>query len=479
MKLSATRVPASSDGDGGLRFLATVGVWFVGLFGLMRLGWVERSLLTPFAKLQQQVADQLTGAPSDLVYADASCSGGDPMALCAGAILAFPAAWNARLRGVALGLLGITLLNIVRLGHLSLVASDRALLDLLHTYVWPGLLIVATAAYVFGWMHRQGHSAPPGRRAGPLLLGGATRRFLVSAALLVVVYFATAPFFYQSPAVDVIAGWIAATGGAILTAARTTATVDGPLIRTTHGAFVVTQECIFTPLIPLYLAGALTARSTPLRRAAALAATPAVFFALGVSRLLVLAVPAAVIGSYATAIHAFSQTAVASALIVAVALRFVGPAAGTGAAIRRALLAMGSGILAGYAAGPVWSVLYGSAAGLQALAGHAGHLFADAQGAWALVPAFQLGLFTSLWIAVAGRAGWRRAALGLGLLALVQAMLTLPVGELAHHYGFNPHVGLIRGWALAAPAALVWLLRRPASVPTNGSPVPAGARAAA
>ena len=42
------------------------------------------------------------------------------------------------------------------------------------------------------------------------------------------------------------------------------------------------------------------------------------FFALGVSRLLVLAVPAAVVGSYAVAIHAFSQILVA-VLLVAVA----------------------------------------------------------------------------------------------------------------------------------------------------------------
>ncbi len=108
---------------------------------------MERSLLTPFAGLQQQVADQLTGAPSDLVYADASCSGGDPMALCAGTILAFPAAWGARLRGAALGLLAITLLNVVRLGHLLLVASDRALRCLFAV----GLGIVAGAEAVPVW----------------------------------------------------------------------------------------------------------------------------------------------------------------------------------------------------------------------------------------------------------------------------------------------------------------------------------------
>ena len=103
----------------------------------MRLPWVERVVLTPFAEVQQRVADQLTGAPSNLVYADASCSGGDPLALCAGAIFAFPATWGERLRGAAVGFTLITAFNVVRLGNLSLVAEDKALLDLLHVYVWP------------------------------------------------------------------------------------------------------------------------------------------------------------------------------------------------------------------------------------------------------------------------------------------------------------------------------------------------------
>lgn len=93
-----------------------------------------------------------------------------------------------------------------------------------------------------------------------------------------------------------------------------------------------------------------------------------------------------------------------------------------------------------------------------------------------LVPAFQLGLFAALWVALAGRDGWPRALLGLGALALTQAVLTIPVGELAQHYGFDPHVGLIRGWALAAPVGLVWLLRRPGP---GSAAVPARRRAVA
>ncbi|MCY4637560.1 MAG: hypothetical protein OXG04_24235 [Acidobacteria bacterium] len=374
----------------------------------MRLPWVERELLTPFAELQQGVADQLTGAPSDLVYADASCSGGDPLALCAGAIFAFPATWGARLRGAAFGFTVITALNIVRLGNLSLVAENKALLDLLHVYVWAGILILAAAAFVYAWMGRQGFgggAAVPGdgtgagdAAAGGIVLGAAARRFLLLTVLLVAAYFATAPLFYESPAVDVIAVWIAATGGAILAAAGTTVTVDGAIIRTTHGAFIVTQECIFTPLIPLYLAAGLDWK----RRTAMLAATPAVFFALGVSRLLVLAVPAAV-GSYSVAIHAFSQTLVAVLLVAVAAVRTMG---GGRRAAARAALATGIGAAAAFAAAPVLgAVVDGTLGSLLAFAGHAGHVFTDEQGAWTIAPAFQVGRFAALWLAWPGAAG--------------------------------------------------------------------------
>ena len=463
---------AAAGAPGAVRFMLTVGAWFVGLFGLMRLEWVERTLLTPFAQLQQQVADRLTGAPSGLVYADASCSGGDPMALCVGAIMAFPAARAARLRGVALGLAAITGLNVVRLGSLSLAAADPAALDLLHVYVWPGLLILASVAYVYGWMRRQGRDGGnAGRAAAP---GGAARRFLLLAAALVAAYFAAAPIFYDSPAVNRIAGRIAAAGGAILTASGTAATVFGPVIRTAHGSFVVTQECVFTPLIPLYLAGVLAAPFTWPRRLIALAATPAVFFALGVSRLLVLAVPAAVVGSHATAIHAFSQMLVAGILVTAAAVR---TAAGLRRGAARACAAIGIGLAAGLAAAPVLGgALAAAAAGIQAFAGHAGHTFADGQGAAALLPAFQVGLFAALWAAAGRMIPRRRAAIGLAGLAVAQAALGAAVGELAWHNAFNPHVGLIRAWAIALPVALLWALGRPvsqpAAAPARARPLP-------
>ena len=497
-----TAAPAarSGDGGGGLRFALTIGAWFVGLFGLMRLGWVEHNLLTPFAQLQQRVAEQLMGVKSGLLYADASCSGGDPMALCMGAIFAYPAAWGSRLRGAAVGLAAITALNVVRLGSLSMVAGNRGLLDALHLYVWPGILIVAAAAYVYGWMDRQGGGPagagrPPGADAavdaGPRgadataagalgalpVLGGATRRFLALTAVLVAAYFAAAPFFYGSDLVRVLAGWVALSGGAVLNAAGTETTVMGAGLFTAHGGFLVTQECVFTPLIPVYLAGVLAAPLAPWRRAAALAATPVIFFAIGVARVLVLAAPAALVGNYEVAIHGFSQTLVSVLLVAAAAVWTAGPGR-PGAA--RALVALGAGFAAGFAAAPVLGALLGGgAAGLQALVGH-GHAYVDEQGAAAVMPAFQVGLFAALWAAVAGRAAWRRALLGAGILAASQAVLALLVGELARHGGFDPHVALIRAWTVVVPAALVWVLARPEGAPVwraSVAPAPAAGSA--
>ena len=168
-EVAADPAARAGDGGGGLRFALTIGAWFVGLFGLMRLGWVESNLLTPFAQLQQRVAEQLMGVKSGMLYADASCSGGDPMALCMGAIFAYPAAWGSRLQGAAVGLAAITAVNVVRLGSLSMVAENRTLLDVLHLYVWPGILIIVAAAYVYRWMDRQG--SLPGGPGGPPAAG--------------------------------------------------------------------------------------------------------------------------------------------------------------------------------------------------------------------------------------------------------------------------------------------------------------------
>ena len=350
--------PPDPPPSGVLRFALTAGAWFIGLFGLMRLGWVERQLLLPFAQLQERVADQLTGVQNDAVYVDASCSGGDAMALCLGAILAFPATWSARLRGVGVGLLVIAAFNIVRIGNLSLLGDNFTLLAFLHDYLWPAILIVVAVVYVYAWMRRQ-LDDPAAGAAGPdpgVAWHGPARRFLLLTVVGTVAYFAAAGWLYESALLRTLGVWVATTGAGILGALGVSATATGNVVRTTHGAFLVTQECIATPLIPVYLAGALAVPLTRWRRAAALGAAPAIFFLLGVARLLVLALPTTLIASHTVAIHAFSQVLVAGLLVAGLAVlsaRSVGhphPA-------RRAVGAIGVGIVAALAVGPIWSNL--------------------------------------------------------------------------------------------------------------------------
>ena len=469
-----TRSPTPPS-SGVLRFALTAAAWFIGLFGVMRFGWVERQLLVPFALLQERVADQLTGAPTDAVYVDASCSGGDAMALCLGAVLAFPATWSVRLRGAGVGLVVIAAFNTVRIGNLSLLAANRPLLDLLHVYVWPAILILVAVAYVYAWMRRQ--VSPAGSGADPAAAWhGSARRFLLLTVVGTAAYFAAAGWLYESPLLYTLGGWVAATGAGILAILGVSATAAGNVVYTPHGAFIVIQECIATPLIPVYVAATLAMPLARGRRAAALGATPAIFFLLGVARLLVLALPTTLVASHNIAIHAFSQVLVACILVSGLAV-LSARSVGRPHPARRAVGAIGVGIVVALAAGPLWSdLMHQAVEGVQLLVQHGGHRPGDdPQGALVIFPAFQLGLSAALWRAAGARGPWRRLALGVVGLAGLQLAVLLVLGELSHHLGFAPDDSLIRAWGIVAPLAVVWVLRCPrliASSPAPVSPLP-------
>ena len=52
---------------------------------------------------------------------------------------------------------------------------------------------------------------------------------------------------------------------------------------------------------------------------------------------------------------------------------------------------------------------------------------------------------------------------------------SVPVDEIAHQYGYDPHVGLLRGWALALRTAASWWLTRPEPRRMRVQPAPARA----
>ncbi len=126
--------------------------WSLGLFGLLRLNWVEAHGLLPLTQLQGRLAVGLCGVPASPIDATLACSGADALALCVGAILAYPASWRMRLAGAGGGLGLILGLNTLRIGTLGRAAASPAWFETLHVYLWPAVLTLAIAGYVFAWM---------------------------------------------------------------------------------------------------------------------------------------------------------------------------------------------------------------------------------------------------------------------------------------------------------------------------------------
>ena len=144
----------------------------LGFLGLLRLPWTEVHLVLPLIRAQGAAAVRIAGAPVLPVEVTLACSGADALALCLGAILAYPVAWRSRLTGAALGIGLILGLNILRIGTLGRAAASPAWFNLLHLYLWPAALTLAIAGFVFAWMRATDNreasvaaeTAPPSRR---------------------------------------------------------------------------------------------------------------------------------------------------------------------------------------------------------------------------------------------------------------------------------------------------------------------------
>ncbi len=465
----------------GVRFAVTAVLLSFVLLAVMRLPWVERAVLTPFTEGQHAVACRIGGDPNARVVINLSCSGADVIALCLAFILAFPVRWRSRLVGAAVGMLLITAVNVLRIATLTRVDDNPELFRLLHVYLWPGALLVVLAVYVFAWMDAAQRGGGAWRRLGTggWLRSSPARRFVALTVLFVGLFVAASGWLMGSPAIERVATWVTATAAGALQLAGLEAAAQGNVLRAPAGSFLVTQECVLTPLMPVYFAVVLALPLAGRRRLALLAGAAPLFFVLASVRLLVIALPLKLVGSHQVAVHGFYQVVLALFLIGAVALRYRGEPDGASGASRRpgsagagghawgraagrVAAGLGAAIVVALIGGRVWTgLVVGLAERLQELAGHGGHLYPDDQGALLLLPIFQLALFAALVVAAAPRlvadrwaAGGRLAA-ALGLLAVTQPLVVAAAGELATHLVSPPVAGL-RLWALLAPGLAVW-----------------------
>ena len=431
------------------RFAVGFLAWSLLLFGVLRLGWVEQHVLLPLTTGQAAIAAAVVGPGALPVYAALECSGADVIALCLGAILAYPARWRRRFAGIAGGIGLILVLNVFRIGSLGRTVASPDLFQVLHVYVWPAILTLAVGAYLLLWTRRTGRETGGRQDAveGPPSSGpNRSRAFVTSTIVLVPVFVLIAPLSLDSPAVLSIAGVIARGAALALTALGATASASANVLFTDKGPLLVTQECITTPLIPVYLAAVMAfSRSVPQRVLGWAAALP-LFMLLGILRLLVVALPAAVVASPLFLIHAFYQLLLGVTVIGAVALW----QHGRHAAARPAL----GGLLAAVAFVAIVGTSYSTA-----VIGLVGMPAEDPQGAIAFLPAFQVGLYLALSVVAWPALGWRRWSAGLLALAATQVVALL-ILDLAAGSGLEASVRDVRAWAVAGPLLLFLAARR-------------------
>lgn len=271
----------------------------------------------------------------------------------------YPVKWRTRVAGAAGGAALILGLNILRIGTLGRVVASPAWFNALHLYVWPAPLTLAIAGYVFAWMYladppspsAAARQAPPSASATARPAPKPTRRFVVLTGVFLILFTAASPLYLESPAVLALAGFIARAAAAILGFVGVSVYAAANVLWTPRGGFLVTQECISTPLVPVYLAGVCAYSTTWRRLTAGILVTLPLFIALGIARLLVVALPDAMVASPLFLVHAFYQLLLAAVLVLLAAVWRHGGRA----APYRALAGVVVGVLFVYLLGPFYT----------------------------------------------------------------------------------------------------------------------------
>jgi exosortase/archaeosortase family protein len=447
-------------------FIVAGACWAAVLLAALHNAILERTVVAPFVAWQARLGAYRPGA--SLAVADLSCAGTDVIALAVAAILAYPVAWTRRLAGFAGAAVWLIALNALRIMTLFAVAGTPAFAPL-HLYIWPALLILGASTFVFVWIW-----------SAERAVAGDARSSLVRLALiappLVAGYAAALPSMLDSPALRSLANSAAAWTAAVLRLAGADASVGGSTLVVSSTALVITPECILTPMMPVFLACALgVPRRWSRRMLGALLFVP-VFGALMVARLLTVALPPLLLATPLYLTHAFHQLVTGAACIVVTAIHARAPdwrvRPATSAAAARAIGAvMLFLVLLAMIARPAQATLDILASQMCRLLPHVGMTSSgyDVQGAFAVMPGFELALLSGLLAASGTMPTARRGMAMISALMFAQLSVLVTAGELDAHAGFTIPVVGVRALSIAIPLVLFMLVCR-AARSTPGEP---------
>lgn len=425
-------------------------VWGLVLTAVVTNTTVMAAVVVPFSRWQGEIAAWYLGVRSLPVSVVPSCSGLDAMSLCVAAVLAFPRGWRQRLAGAGAGLVLLLLVNLARIGSLA-AAVDSPWFDMLHIVVWPAILIVTTAVWVYAWMRAT--SSIEDRPGGDLQ----TRRFAIWAAVCLGVYLVAVPVLASIQVLDLFARDLAAFAASVLGAIGVSAQVRGNVLVAGGSPYLVTSDCVTTPLMALYVAGVVAAPISAVSRLGWALAFAPVFVTLAVIRLLTVALPPMVFGSPLFVTHAFYQIVLAALVVTAMAMYWRGdrrPAAVAGVVFGALCLALGIGLLgsAPYTRAMIDGLAWLGVPGVTTLATPAP---SDLQGVVTSLPAFQLAFFVALVMVVWHRVTPRHAAVGAAALVGAQVITLVVLAVTAVDVTGSAVALALRGWTLAVPGAVV------------------------
>jgi exosortase/archaeosortase family protein len=70
-------------------------------------------------------------------------------------LFAYPASWRSRLLGATIGVVALTIINVLRIAFLVRIAEIApGLFGYFHEYVWQGVFLVLVIAYAMTWVER-------------------------------------------------------------------------------------------------------------------------------------------------------------------------------------------------------------------------------------------------------------------------------------------------------------------------------------